>query len=80
MPSYPDTAPGLEKFLGQMVELAKSLTLPNRDAWYQAAFGEHLGAAYAAATEQGRRAVGNSIPATLATLECTRGEPLKWQT
>ena len=80
VPSYPDTAPGFEKFVNTMVDLAKagdtatlaaytkSLTLPNPDAWYKAAFGEDLGAAYQADTEQARAAIGRSLPAALATI------------
>ena len=80
VPSYPDTAQGLEKFVGKMMNLvragdtttlaayAKSLTLPNPDVWYKVAFGEELGAAYQAATEQARSTVESSAPATLATV------------
>lgn len=80
VPSYPDTAPGFEKFVNTMVDLVKagdtatlaaytkSLTLPNPDAWYKAAFGEDLGAAYQADTEQARSAIGRSLPAALATI------------
>jgi TonB family protein len=80
VPSYPDTAQGLEKFVGKMMALAKagdivtlaaytkSLALPNPNVWYKEAFGEQLGAAYAAATEQARSTIGKSVPATLATL------------
>jgi TonB family protein len=80
VPSYPDTAQGLEKFAGTMMALAKagdsvtlaaytkSLTLPDPDVWYKEAFGEQLGAAYAAATLQARSTIGRSVPATLATV------------
>ena len=80
VPSYPDTAPGFEKFVNTMVDLAKagdsaalaaytkSLTLPNPDVWYKAAFGEDLGAAYQVTTEQARSAIGSSLPAALATI------------
>jgi TonB family protein len=78
IPSYSDTAQGFEKFVVKMVDLAKaddtatlaaytkSLTLPNPDVWYKAAFGEDLGAAYATATEQARSTIGKSLPAALA--------------
>ena len=35
VPSYPDTAPGFEKFVGQMVELAKTLTTEICPRWNQ---------------------------------------------
>jgi TonB family protein len=80
VPSYPDTAQGLEKLIGKMMNLvgagdtatlaayAKSLTLPNPDVWYKVTFGEELGAAYQAATEQARSTVESSAPATLAAV------------
>jgi TonB family protein len=80
VPSYPDKTQGLEKFVDKMMDLVragdtatlaaytKSLTLPNPDVWYKAAFGEELGAAYQAATEQARSSVGSSVPTTLATV------------
>jgi TonB family protein len=78
IPSYPDTAQGLEQLLGAMMKLAKdgdqhtlavyaqSLTLPNPGAWFVSVFGSDLGPQYAAASEKQRSAVATLVPATLA--------------
>ncbi|HTV57287.1 MAG TPA: energy transducer TonB [Verrucomicrobiae bacterium] len=62
IPQYPDTAAGLEDLIEEMMRLqesrdsktlqiyAKSLELPNADAWFEAAFGANWGPEMAQAT------------------------------
>src|SRR5271170_1048906 len=80
IPSYPDTARGLEKLLGEMMKLAKandyqtlagytkSLALPNPDDWFKSAFGDERGPQFAAASAASRMGIDAAIPATLANL------------
>jgi TonB family protein len=80
IPSYPDSEQGLQKLLGDMTKLikdgdtqtlaahAKSLALPNPDAWFVSVFGNDLGPDYAAASEKQRSSVATLVPATLAAL------------
>jgi len=80
IPSYPDTARGLEKLLGEMMKLAKandyqtlagytkSLALPNPDDWFKSVFGDERGPQYTAASASSRLGIERSIPPTLANL------------
>jgi TonB family protein len=78
LPSYPDSEQGLGKLLGDMTKrikegdtvtlaaYAKSLALPNADAWFVSVFGSNLGPQYAAASEKQRSAVATLVLAMLA--------------
>lgn len=80
IPSYPDSARGLEKFLGDMLKLTKegdnqalaaytkSLELRDPDAWFKSVFGDELGALYSETSEQSRSEIETSVPATLQVL------------
>jgi len=80
IPSYPDTARGLEKLLGEMMKLTKandnqtlaaytkSLLLPDPDNWFKSAFGDERGPQYAAASAPSRLGIERAIPPTLANL------------
>jgi len=81
VPSYPNTAQGLEKLMKEMLKLAKhsknpqalgpfakSLALPDADTWFNSVFGDARGAAFAAASERERTQIELSAPDTLASL------------
>lgn len=81
VPSYPNTAQGLEKQMKDMLKLAKhnknpqalaayakSLELPEADNWFNSVFGDARGAAFAAASERERSQIELSTPDTLASL------------
>lgn len=80
IPAYPDTAQGLERLMSEMMKLAKdgddqtlsayakSLVLPNPDAWFKVIFGNDLGPKYAAASEQQRSRIAGSAPANFRVL------------
>jgi TonB family protein len=81
IPSYPDTAQGLEKLMKEMMKLekeakqqelatyAKSLLLPDADKWFKAVFGDSAGAALASASELARNGIEFGTVETLATLQ-----------
>lgn len=66
IPSYPDSPSGLESLVKEMMRLvkagdhqtfdayAKSLELPNADAWYKSTFGDASGGRLFAATDRAR--------------------------
>lgn len=80
IPSYPDTARGLEKLLSEMMRLAKegdkqglaayskSLVLPNPADWFTSVFGSDLGPQYATASGHSNSTIEASVPLTLASL------------
>jgi TonB family protein len=80
IPSYPDTAQGLEKEMKDMMKLekqgksrelapyAKSLLLPDADNWFKSVFGDSSGEALASASELARNGIEFGAPETLATL------------
>jgi TonB family protein len=81
LPTYPNTAQGLEKLMKDMLKLAKhgknpktlgayakSLTLPDADNWFDSVFGDARGAAFTAASERERSQLELSAPDTLASL------------
>ena len=82
LPTYPNTAQGLEKLMKDMLKLAKhgknpktlaayakSLALPDADNWFNSVFGDARGAAFAAASERERSQSELSAPDTLASLQ-----------
>jgi TonB family protein len=80
VPSYPNTAQGLEKLMKDMMKLekqgkqqelasyAKSLLLPDADNWFKSVFGDSIGAALESASEQIRTGIEFGLPQTLATV------------
>jgi hypothetical protein len=77
IPSYPDTAKGLEKLMKDMIKLqkegnlaafapyAKSLVLPGAVNWYKSVFGGDLGEQLAASTDRERSEIAISAWDTL---------------
>ncbi|MGB8522434.1 MAG: hypothetical protein WCD43_05685 [Candidatus Acidiferrales bacterium] len=67
LPSYPDTAQGLEKQMKDIVKLEKqgkqqelaayirSMALPDANNWFKSVFGDLKGEALASASERGRK-------------------------
>ena len=80
VPSYPNTAQGLEKLMKDMMKLerqgkqqelapyAKSLLLPDADSWFKSVFGDSVGAALESASEQIRTGIEFDLSQTLATV------------
>ncbi len=80
VPSYPNTAQGLEKLMKDMMKLerqgkqqelapyAKSLLLPDADNWFKSVFGDAVGAALESASEQTRTGIEFGLSQTLATV------------
>jgi TonB family protein len=74
IPSYPDTAQGLEKLMKDMMKLtkndnhnelaayARSFMLPDAESWFKSVFGEKLGAQLAVASERARSEIELSGP------------------
>jgi TonB family protein len=81
IPSYPNTARGLEKLMKDMLKLSKngdkqalvtyarSLVLPDAENWFKSVFGDALGVQLAAASERSRIEVEMSAPDTLAQFD-----------
>jgi TonB family protein len=82
LPTYPNTAQGLERQMKDMLKLAKhnknpqalaayakSLVLPDADNWFNSVFGDARGPAFAAASERERSQIELSAPDTLASLQ-----------
>ena len=77
VPSYSDTAEGLQKFMREMMKFledgdsqqfaaySKSLLLPNPDDWFNAVFGKDLGPRYIFASEKQRAEIATSAAGTL---------------
>jgi len=80
IPEYPDTAEGLEDLMKQMLQFeragdskdlavfAKSLELPNADAWFRSVFGDRVGPQMAQATSRAREKTGRSAASKIASL------------
>lgn len=80
IPSYPNTAVGLEKLMKDMMKLAKngdkhalanyarSLVLPGAESWFQSVFGDALGAQITAVSERSRNEIELSAPDMFAQL------------
>lgn len=78
VPSYPDTAQGLQKLMKDMMKIekqdkqqelalfAKSLLLPDADNWFKSVFGDVAGAALTSASKQARAATELGARETLA--------------
>ena len=80
IPSYPDTAKGLEKLIKDMMRIVQagdsnalqpylqSLDLPNAEDWYKAVFGDDFGKQLTAASQQVRATVQADAQSTLSTV------------
>ena len=80
VPSYPDTAQGLQKLMKDMMKLekqdkqqelalfAKSLLLPDADNWFKSVFGDVAGAALTSASKQAFAGTELGTRETLAML------------
>ena len=78
VPSYPNTTKGLEKFVKDMLKLAKegdsqqlalyakSLALPDPAGWFIDVFGSHLGPQLAMQSNPGRASLETTLPAMLS--------------
>ena len=74
IPSYPNTAQGLEKFMKDMMKAAKngdhdvvaayakSLVLPDAESWFKSVFGDEHGARLAAVSDRVRSEIELSAP------------------
>lgn len=81
IPSYPDTAKGLEKFMKDMMKCvkdgdkqalanyARSLVLPDAESWFKSVFGDALGTQLATISERSRNEIELSAPDMLAQFE-----------
>jgi TonB family protein len=81
IPSYPNTANGLEKLMKDMLKLAKdgdkqtlanyarSLVLPDAEKWFKSVFGDDLGAQLTAVSQRSRNEIELSAPDALARFE-----------
>lgn len=81
IPSYPATARGLEKFMKDMMKLARdgdkqllanyaaSLVLPDPENWFKSVFGDALGPQLAKVSERSRNEIELSAPDMLAEVE-----------
>jgi len=80
IPSYPNTAKGLENFMKDMMALEKkddklrvatysrSLVLPNAETWFKSVFGEKQGQEMAVVSERARTEIEMSASDTLADM------------
>lgn len=79
IPSYPDSAKGLQNLVKDMLKLEKegdqqelalyekSLELPNPDRWFKSVFGENLGARMTTVSATARMAAETGLPDILTT-------------
>ena len=81
IPSYPNTAKGLEKLVKDMMKCvkdgdkqalanyARSLVLPDAESWFKSVFGDALGTQLATISERSRNEIELSAPDMLAQFE-----------